>query len=100
MKRLTFAPDDPASTVAEKHLDTIFDQRALDMPPFEACLKENRSSATINLSEEFEIELGMVTEIVLTFCEPIRLPHNLEKIIYCIEQWHRHTQLKRRQDAP
>ena len=44
---------------------------------------------TITLSEKFGIELKMVTEIVLVLCEPTRLPHNLDKINYCIEQWHK-----------
>ena len=64
----------------ERHFDTIFDARTLDMPSFEACLNEDRHLATIILSEVFEIELSMVIEIVLTFCEPTRLPHTLDKI--------------------
>ena len=55
MKKLTFELDESACTVKERHFDTIFDARALDMPSFGACLKENRHLATIALSEEFEI---------------------------------------------
>ena len=73
----------------ERALSTIFDARAPDIPAFGKCVKENRHLATIILSDEFEMELRMVTEIILVLCEPTILPHNLDKINYCIEQWHR-----------
>ena len=75
MKGLTVASDDPVPMADKKRLDTILDQRALDMPQFKGCLKEDRRLATIILSEEFEIKLTMATESVLTFCEPTSLLH-------------------------
>ena len=84
----------------KKHLDTILDQRALDMPQFKGCLKEDRRSASKTLSEGFDINLTMMHETVLTFCEPTRLPHNLDNVNYCIEQCHKQTQRKSRQDLP
>ena len=49
---------------------------------------------TITLSENFGIEQKMVTEIVLVLCEPTRRPHNLVKINYFIEQWHKSEERK------
>ena len=60
-------------------------------------MKENRHLATIILSDEFEVELRMVIEIILVLCEPTRLPHNLDKINCCIEQWHKNAVRKARQ---
>ena len=97
-KKLTFAPDESAPMAKERPLNTIFDALAPDIPAFGKCLKENRHLATIILSEELEMELRMVAERVLTLSEPTRLPHNLDKIDYCIEQWHRSMERSARQD--
>ena len=91
-KKLTFAPDESAPMAKERPFDTIFDAHAWDIPTLGACLKENRYLATVILSEEFKKELRMVAEIVSTFCEPTRLPHNLDNINYCIEQRHKSTE--------
>ena len=50
-KKLIFAPYESAPMLKQRQLDTIFDARALDMPSFGACLKENRHLATIVLPE-------------------------------------------------
>ena len=97
---MTIVSDDSVSMTGKKHIDTTLDQRALDMPQFRGCLKKDRRLVTITLSGEFDIKLTMMTETVLTFCEPTRLPHNLDNVNYCIEQWHRQTQRKIRQDLP
>ena len=86
-----------ALVAKDRPLGTIFDARAPDIPIFGRCLKENKRLATIILSDNFEVELRMVTEVILVVCEATRLPHNLDKVNYCIEQWHKSAEQKARQ---